>query len=62
MAVPKKKTSKSKKRMRRSHWKAESPSLSRCSHCHQPKRPHAVCENCGYYGGREIVKPEEEEG
>lgn len=61
MAVPKRRTSKSKKLKRRTHWKATSPALAQCSHCHQPKRPHIVCPNCGYYGGREIVKPEVEE-
>ncbi|MBU8922513.1 MAG: 50S ribosomal protein L32 [Bacteroidales bacterium] len=57
MAVPKRRTSKSKKNMRRSHWKASSPALSECSHCHQSKQPHTVCPNCGYYAGREVIKP-----
>jgi large subunit ribosomal protein L32 len=61
MAVPKKRTSKSKKRKRRTHWKASTPALSECAHCHQPKQPHSVCPNCGYYAGREVIKPETEE-
>ncbi|MCK4236881.1 MAG: 50S ribosomal protein L32 [Candidatus Krumholzibacteria bacterium] len=61
MAVPKRRTSKSKKNKRRTHWKAEAPSLTECSHCHQPKPPHVVCPNCGYYAGREFIKPEVEE-
>ncbi len=61
MAVPKRKTSKARKRKRRTHWKAHVPALTRCSHCHQPKPPHTVCPNCGYYAGREVIKPEVEE-
>lgn len=61
MAVPKKKTSKSRKNKRRSHWKAQSPTLTKCSQCHQPKPSHTVCPNCGYYAGREVVKPGEAE-
>ncbi len=60
MAVPKRKVSKTRKRKRRTHWKAETPSLSRCSQCHQPKLPHTVCQNCGYYGGREVVTQRKE--
>ena len=61
MAVPKRRTSKSKKNMRRAHWKAQLPTATKCSHCHQPKQPHVVCPNCGYYAGREVIKPQEEE-
>jgi large subunit ribosomal protein L32 len=60
MAVPKRKTSKSRKNKRRSHEKLAPPGLTRCSHCHQLKPPHSVCPNCGYYGGREVTKGEEE--
>ncbi len=62
MAVPKKRTSKAKKNKRRTHWKASSPALAKCPHCHQPKQPHKVCPNCGFYAGREVIKPETEEG
>ncbi len=61
MAVPKRRTSKSKKNMRRAHWKAQPPTATKCSHCHQPKQPHVVCPNCGYYAGREVIKPQEKE-
>jgi len=60
MAVPKRKTSKARKNKRRSHWKLSAPSLSRCSRCHAFKPSHAVCPNCGYYAGREVIKIEEE--
>ena len=61
MAVPKRRTSKARKRKRRTHYKAATPSVTKCSHCHQAKPPHVVCPHCGYYAGREIVKPEVEE-
>ena len=60
MAVPKRKTSKSRKNKRRANWKLSAPSLTKCPHCHQLKAPHSVCSNCGYYGGREIIKIQEE--
>jgi len=59
MALPKRKISKSRKAKRRTHWKAAAPQLSVCDHCGQPKLPHRVCPNCGYYAGREIFVPEE---
>ena len=61
MANPKHRHSKTRGRKRRTHWKAEAPTLALCSHCHQPKPSHTVCPNCGYYAGREFVKPKEEE-
>ena len=60
MGVPKRRTSKARKNKRRTHWKLNSPTLARCLHCHQLKPPHNVCPNCGYYGGREVIKIEEE--
>jgi large subunit ribosomal protein L32 len=60
MAVPKRKTSKARKRKRRSHHKLASPAMTKCSHCGQPKLPHSVCPNCGHYAGREVIRIEEQ--
>ena len=59
MAVPKRKTSKSRKRMRRSHHALTPPNLVKCPRCRQPKLPHRVCKNCGYYKKRQVIQPEE---
>ena len=56
MAVPKRKTSKAKKNSRKSqNMKMNTPGLSECPQCHEPKLPHRVCPNCNYYDGKEIV-------
>lgn len=54
MAVPKKKTSKSKKGMRRSHHNIPIPKIVYCE-CGAPSLPHRVCPECGKYKGQEIV-------
>jgi large subunit ribosomal protein L32 len=43
MAVPKKKTSKSKRDMRRAHDALAAPGISTCPQCKEPKQPHRVC-------------------
>ncbi|MEC9488982.1 MAG: 50S ribosomal protein L32 [Halanaerobium sp.] len=53
MAVPKRRTSKTRKRKRRTHWKIAAPNISTCPQCHAPKLSHRVCPECGYYKGRE---------
>ena len=58
MAVPKHKTSKSRRDKRRTHWKLSAPAVVECPQCHQPKRPHRVCPNCGYYDGRPVIREE----
>ncbi len=60
MAVPKRRTSKSKRNKRRSHDAIGTPARSTCPHCREPKAPHRVCPNCGTYRGREIIRTEEE--
>lgn len=55
MAVPKKKTSQSRRNMRRSHHHLAPASYTECSNCGEMKRPHHVCTACGYYDGREVV-------
>lgn len=58
MAVPKRRKTRSKMRMRRAHWKAVAPTYASCPQCRQPKMPHRVCPNCGHYAGRTAVETE----
>jgi large subunit ribosomal protein L32 len=59
MAVPKRKTSPSKRNMRRSHHALQAEAHAECSNCGELKRPHHVCPACGHYDGREVVAAEE---
>ena len=54
MAVPKRKTSRSKRNMRRSHHGLEMQAAAICSYCQSPKLPHHVCGVCGIYNGRQV--------
>jgi large subunit ribosomal protein L32 len=58
MPTPKRKQTKSKSSMRAANWKATAPTYAECPQCHQPKLPHRVCGNCGYYAGREVLEVE----
>ncbi|MDR3207491.1 MAG: 50S ribosomal protein L32 [Oscillospiraceae bacterium] len=60
MAVPKKKTSKQRKHLRRSAvWKMDAPTLVACPKCGELKLTHRVCKACGTYNGREVLKLED---
>jgi large subunit ribosomal protein L32 len=54
MAVPKQKTSKSRRDKRRATHAIDAPRVNVCPNCNHPKRPHHVCPNCGTYKGREV--------
>ncbi len=61
MAVPKKKTSRSRRDKRRSqHDRMASPAISTCHECGAPMRPHQVCPTCGMYRGRQVIEIAEE--
>jgi large subunit ribosomal protein L32 len=60
MAVPKRKTSKSKRDMRRSHYKADAPALTECPECGEARKPHHACPSCGSYRGRTVVETDED--
>ncbi|MCF7919959.1 MAG: 50S ribosomal protein L32 [Candidatus Cloacimonetes bacterium] len=60
MALPKRKTSKSRRDKRRTHYKAIAPAVSTCSNCGEPSRPHNICSSCGFYNGRKILETEKE--
>ncbi len=56
MAVPKKKTSSSRRDMRRAnHDKRSPPTLVACPNCAEAMLSHRVCTACGYYKGRQII-------
>jgi large subunit ribosomal protein L32 len=55
LAVPKGKTSKSKRNKRRTHQKLKLLNIVECPRCHSKKVSHRVCENCGYYSENEII-------
>lgn len=56
MAVPKRRTSKARKRKRRANWeKISMPFLTECPQCKENKLSHRVCPECGYYKGRAAV-------
>lgn len=59
MAVPKRKTSKSTTRLRRTHKKLGQVNLVNCSNCSEKKLPHQVCPKCGYYQGKQVVEVED---
>ena len=59
MAVPKRKTSKSKRDKRRTHQKLSAPNLSTCPQCGEATLPHRACPECGYYKDRNVIEPEE---
>ena len=60
MAVPFRRTSKTKKRMRRTHLKKEVGAITKCPKCGAPIQPHRVCTKGGYYKGSEAIKVAEE--
>ena len=59
MAVPRRKTSKSKRDKRRTHHRLKLLTIVECPRCHSKKISHRVCENCGYYAEKEIIIFEE---
>ncbi|MBE6126965.1 MAG: 50S ribosomal protein L32 [Erysipelotrichaceae bacterium] len=61
MAVPQRRISKTRKRLRRSHFKLEVTGLVACPHCGAMIRSHRVCPKCGYYGGKEVLHVEKDE-
>lgn len=55
MALPKKKTSKSRRNMRRAHDKVATPNVIYCE-CGEPVLPHRACSACGTYNGRQVTE------
>ena len=60
--VPARRTSKTRKRLRRTHYKLQVPGMSACPNCGELKLSHRVCPVCGYYNGKQVkeIKVKEE--
>lgn len=59
MAVPRAKTSKARTRRRRGiNMHLDAPQLVPCNNCGNLVMPHHVCLKCGFYRGRQVIKPE----
>lgn len=56
MAVPKKKTSQSRRNMRRAHDALPDINTQECSNCGGRKLSHHICPSCGHYRGRQVLK------
>ncbi|MFO7574828.1 MAG: 50S ribosomal protein L32 [Bacteroidales bacterium] len=56
MAHPKRKHSKTRRDKRRTHYKAEVPTLGKCSNCGSAVLYHRVCPECGHYRGKLAVE------
>lgn len=56
MAVPKKKTSQSRRGMRRSHHALTNANVQECPNCGAGRLSHHVCPSCGHYKGRQVLK------
>ncbi|PIQ79133.1 50S ribosomal protein L32 [Candidatus Peregrinibacteria bacterium CG11_big_fil_rev_8_21_14_0_20_41_10] len=62
MAVPKKKTSKTRTRRRYATYVKKQQTkllnkvaLATCSNCQEKHRIHHICNNCGHYNGQMII-------
>lgn len=61
MAVPFRRTSKTSKRMRRTHFKLSVSGLVKCPNCGATIKSHNVCPKCGFYNGKDVMKKQAEE-
>ena len=59
MAVPFRKVSKTRRNMRRTHYKINANGLVKCSNCGEMIRPHRACPKCGFYKGKDVLSKEE---
>lgn len=60
MAVPKRKTSKTRRDKRRaSSYRLKTYATVECPNCGEAKLPHTVCPACGQYKGKEVVSVED---
>jgi large subunit ribosomal protein L32 len=57
---PKRKHSQGRRDRRRANQTLKSSNLVICNNCGEPRLPHRVCPNCGFFKGREVIEIKEE--
>tara|TARA_B100001115_G_scaffold178439_1_gene167892 strand:- start:801 stop:1013 length:213 start_codon:yes stop_codon:yes gene_type:complete len=55
MAVPKRKTTPSRRKMRRSHDATSIPNAQECPNCGELRLGHHICPACGHYNKKEVL-------
>ena len=60
MAVPQRRTSKTRKRKSRTRFKLNVPGMVVCPNCGEMKIAHRICKECGTYNGRTVIEEKEE--
>ena len=56
MPLPKRRQSRARRDRRRAHDALTPSIVTSCPNCNEPKRPHFMCEKCGFYKGKKIVE------
>ncbi len=56
MGLPKRRHSSTRQAKRRTHYKLNAPSITRCPQCNRPKLPHRICPHCGFYSGKKVLE------
>lgn len=55
MPVPKRKHSTQRRRTRWANKHIIPAIFTKCSHCEATLMPHTVCQECGYFKGRQVL-------
>ena len=61
MAVPFRKVRKTRRVIRRTHYKVTANGIVECNNCGAKIRPHRACPKCGFYKGVSTSKEEVKE-
>ncbi|CAM0117667.1 50S ribosomal protein L32 [Rhabdochlamydiaceae symbiont of Dictyostelium giganteum] len=56
MAVPRNRLSNARKNSRRAHHAKTPKNVISCTNCQAVRIPHRVCQSCGHYDGRSVIK------
>lgn len=59
--VQQRRTSKTRKLKRRTHYKIQAPGMVVCPNCGEYKLNHRVCTVCGFYNGEKVLEIKEKE-